>query len=375
MNIIFLGIQGAGKSTQGNLLSEQLKIPYLSTGHIFRAKAHEKSPEGRMIKELINAGSLVPDGLTVSVVNEYLSKPEYSTGFVLDGYPRTLQQAKACTFPITKVIMMELDEKEALWRLVMRKQMRDDNTIQAVQHRIRQFHEHIDPVLSYFQDQNKLVTIDAKLPIKTANEQILQSLGKKYVENRLLAWEQKAHKIVAFVGLAGSGKTKSVTYLADKYQLPVVSFSNVINEYIDKNGLPHTQKIHTQLRQDFRKEYGMEAMAVLKKNEVAEAVKHNKITLIEGLYSWEEYVFLRKSFPNAQVILVALWARKDLRWSRAAKRTYRNGLHGEERDIGELLDTHKGPPIAYADYLVVNDYSVAALHERLDETYRAILYS
>lgn len=375
MNIILLGIQGAGKSTQGNLLSEQLKIPYLSTGHIFREIAKEKTPLGREVKELINAGSLVPDETTIEVVNHYLARPEYKNGFILDGFPRTLAQAQDLKFPITKVIYIELDEKEALWRLVMRKQQRDDNTVQAVQHRIKLFHQHTAPVVEYFEKRGLLVKVDAILPIHTVNEEILKSLGKEYVGNRIQAWEQKKKIIVAFVGLAGSGKTEAVNYLADEYKLPTVSFSSVINDYVDEHKLEHTEKVHKQLRREFRDKYGMASMAILRKEKLDSILKEQKTVLIEGLYSWEEYIYLKETFPYATVYLVAVWARKDLRWERAAKRNYRPGLHGAERDVNELLETNKGPAIAFADFLVVNDFTMGDFHDKLDETYRAIIYS
>lgn len=92
MKIILIGIQGAGKSTQGNLLSEKLNVPYLSTGHIFREMAKEKTPLGRHIKEIMNAGYLIPDAKTVEIVSEYLKKSEYEKGYILDGFPRTLEQ-------------------------------------------------------------------------------------------------------------------------------------------------------------------------------------------------------------------------------------------------------------------------------------------
>lgn len=374
MNIILLGIQGAGKSTQGNLLSQQLKIPYLSAGHIFREIAKEKTSLGRMVKELINAGSLVPDETTINIVNHYISRPEYKNGFILDGYPRTLVQAQACTFPISKVVYMELDEKESLWRLVMRKQQRDDNTIQAVKHRIELFHTHTRPVLDYYEKQGLLLQVDSKRPIQEVNEEILKSLGKQYVEDRIQSWEQKNKIMVAFVGLAGSGKTEAITYLAKEYQLPLISFSNVINDYIDKNGLAHDEKTHQKLRTQFREKHGIASMAILREKELKQELAHAKLVLIEGLYSWEEYTYLKEKFPDVRIYLVAIWARKDLRWTRAAARTYRKGLYGEERDISELLTTNKGPPIAFADFLIVNDFTLDQFHDKLDETYRAILY-
>ena len=90
MKLIIIGIQGAGKSTQGNLLKKKLGVPYLSTGHIFRELAKERSQLGRYIKETMNAGYLIPDEKTLEIVSEYISRPEYQKGYILDGYPQTL---------------------------------------------------------------------------------------------------------------------------------------------------------------------------------------------------------------------------------------------------------------------------------------------
>ena len=75
LKLILIGIQGAGKSTQGNLLSQKLDIPYLSSGHIFREMAKEKTPLGRFLKETMNAGALIPDDKTIEIIEEYLAKP------------------------------------------------------------------------------------------------------------------------------------------------------------------------------------------------------------------------------------------------------------------------------------------------------------
>lgn len=375
MNIILLGIQGAGKSTQGNLLSKQLKIPYLSTGHIFRDIAQEKTTLGRMVKELINSGALVPDDKTIEIVNHYLARPEYKHGFILDGYPRTTAQAQSCTFPISKVVYLELDEKESLWRLTMRKQTRDDNTVQAVQRRIKQFHSHTAPVLEHYAQKDLLVTVDAKLKVKQVNDEILKSLGKQYVANRLEAWEQKKHTIIALVGLAGSGKTEAVQYLAKEHKLPIVSFSSVINDYVDVHKLQHSEDQHRKLRKEFREKYGMASMAVLRHDEIAKLIKTEKSIVIEGLYSWEEYLYLKKEFPDVRVVLVAVWARKELRWDRASRRAHRKNLSGAERDINELTETNKGPAIAFADHLIINNFSLHEFQDKLDEVYRSIIFS
>ncbi|MDO9027595.1 MAG: nucleoside monophosphate kinase, partial [Candidatus Roizmanbacteria bacterium] len=114
MKIVLVGIQGSGKSTQGNLLSKQLNIPYLSTGHIFREIAKEKTQLGRYIKETVNSGLLVPDEKTIEIVNSYLSRPEYKKGYILDGFPRTLKQAKEFKNNVDKVIYLDISQKEAI---------------------------------------------------------------------------------------------------------------------------------------------------------------------------------------------------------------------------------------------------------------------
>src|SRR3989344_7981986 len=117
LKLILVGIQGSGKSTQGNLLSQKLAIPYLSSGHIFRQMANKKTPWGRYVKETLNAGFLIPDTKTMPIIEEYLEKPEYVNGYILDGFPRTLRQAKEFHNGVTKVIYLKVSDKEALWRL------------------------------------------------------------------------------------------------------------------------------------------------------------------------------------------------------------------------------------------------------------------
>ncbi|HKC14403.1 MAG TPA: nucleoside monophosphate kinase [Patescibacteria group bacterium] len=176
MKIILIGIQGAGKSTQGNLLSEKLGLPYLSTGHIFREIAKEKTPAGRYIKETMNAGILISDEKTIEIVNEYLSRPEYDKGYIMDGFPRTIVQTEAFKEKIDKVIYLKVSDKEALWRIAGRQDNREDETLQAIKKRIALFHEFTEPVIDFYRQKGLLAEVDGEKSIEEINKEIMENL-------------------------------------------------------------------------------------------------------------------------------------------------------------------------------------------------------
>ena len=180
MKIILIGIQGSGKSTQGNLLSKKLKIPYLSTGHIFREIAKEKTHLGRHIKEIMNAGFLIPDMKTVHIVSEYLKKPEYQNGYILDGFPRTLEQVEKFENGVDKVVHLKVSDKEALWRLSYRNgdngQEREDETLAAIRRRIELFHKLTEPVLDHYKKRRILVEINGEKSIEEIYREILKKI-------------------------------------------------------------------------------------------------------------------------------------------------------------------------------------------------------
>lgn len=176
MNIILIGIQGSGKSTQGNLLSEKLGIPYLSAGHIFRILAKQKTPLGHQIKVVMNAGFLIPDEKTLKIVEEYLEKPEYKKGFILDGFPRTLTQAKKFKIKVDKAIYIKISDKEALWRISGREEIREDETLMAIRKRIEMFHKFTEPVLDYYKSKGILLEVEGERPVIDINEDIFSKL-------------------------------------------------------------------------------------------------------------------------------------------------------------------------------------------------------
>lgn len=180
MKIILMGIQGSGKSTQGNLLSKKLGLPYLSTGHIFRELAKEKTKWGRYVKETVAAGLLIPDKKTTLIVQNYLSKPEYQKGYILDGFPRTLSQAKDFENGIDKVFYLKVSDREALWRLAYRNdEIRQDETIKAIKKRIEIFHELTEPVINHFRKKRLLVEVNGEKPVREVFRQIASSLSFK----------------------------------------------------------------------------------------------------------------------------------------------------------------------------------------------------
>ncbi len=375
MKLVLIGIQGAGKSTQGNLLSKQLKIPYLSTGHIFREIAKEKTDLGRYIKETLNAGFLIPDKKTIEIVREYLYRPEYRRGYILDGFPRTLAQTKYFKNNVDKVIYLEISDKEAIWRLVHRNDTsRGDETLPALKKRIELFHKFTKPVLKHYEKDGKLAVIDGTKSIEDVNKEILKNLGKQLIKNQIKLWENKKKSIIAIVGLPGAGKTEAAEFFKIK-GLPVISFGRVVNDYIDKHNLQHSEEVHKEIREGLRKKHGIEAFAVLNEEKIKEHLKKNSVIVIDGMRSWEEYLYLKNQLKNVNIYIVSVYADKAVRYNRIAKRKYRAKLFGQQRDIDELIGTNMGPTISFADFVIKNNFSVDDYHNKLEEAYRSILFT
>ena len=172
MKIVLIGVQGAGKSTQGNELSKKLNVPYLSTGHIFRELARERTPLGRYVKETINAGYLIPDDKTLEIVSKYLKRPEYEVGYILDGFPRTRGQAESFANGIDAVFYINVRDNEAVHRLSVRKHGRGDEAPPALQRRIELFHKFTEPVVDYYRQKGILHEIDGEKEINKIHQEI-----------------------------------------------------------------------------------------------------------------------------------------------------------------------------------------------------------
>jgi len=180
MNIILYGIQGSGKSTQGKLLSRHLKLPYLSTGHIFREIAKEQTRQGRYIKETLAAGLLLPDEIAIPIVEEYLKRAEYKKGWILDGFPRTIKQAREFKQTVDVAFYLTVSDKEALWRLSFRVDekgnIREDETLLAIRKRIALFHRETEPVIDYYRKRDILVEVNGERKVEEIIEDLLSKV-------------------------------------------------------------------------------------------------------------------------------------------------------------------------------------------------------
>lgn len=160
-------------------------------------------------------------------------------------------------------------------------------------------------------------------------------------------------KIIAIVGMPGAGKSEAGTFFKEK-GMDVLRFGSVIDEGIAEEGLPWTPENNKYYREKIRKELGMAAVAVKMLSKIEDAHLNNDI-ILDGLYSWEEYVFLKEKFP--ELFLLCIYARPVIRYVRLANRPERVWTREEsrERDIAEIQNLNKGGPIALADYMIENN--------------------
>lgn len=160
MNIVILGPQGSGKSTQAGLLSQKLNLPILDVGSLLRLKAQEETETGRKIKTLVEHGELVDDSLTVALLQEKFSDKKYEAGFVMDGAPRTLNQARLLEsiVKLDKVFYLAVPEEINIERLLKRE--RQDDTPELIKKRLALYHENTQPALSYYREKGILAEID-----------------------------------------------------------------------------------------------------------------------------------------------------------------------------------------------------------------------
>ncbi len=213
MNLIFLGPPGAGKGTYAKRVVEKYNIPHISTGDIFREAIAKGTELGKKVQDLVNFGLLVPDELTNALVEERLKQDDCQKGFILDGYPRTLNQAQVLNEMLKKMgkeldgaIYFEVDEETVVQRISTRRVcskcgkvynvitlpskvegicddcggvliQRDDDKEDIVRNRYKVYIEKTSPLIEYYKNQNKLFTLDSRKSVEEVMKILFNILG------------------------------------------------------------------------------------------------------------------------------------------------------------------------------------------------------
>jgi dephospho-CoA kinase len=172
-------------------------------------------------------------------------------------------------------------------------------------------------------------------------------------------------RIIAFVGMPGSGKSEASSYLKDR-GIPFLRFGDLTDEEVINLGIDLTPDNERMVREKLRRELGMAAYAIKAEPKIEELLVENSTIGIDGLYSWEEYIYLKERFPN--LILVHIYAEPQLRYERLSQRPARPVPYSKsrERDMMEIENLNKGGPIAIADYMIENDGEIREMTEKID---------
>ncbi len=191
MRLILLGPPGAGKGTQAQHLVAKYGIIQLSTGDMLRAAVAAGTPIGRQVGEIMASGALCPDEVVVSIVEDRIQQPDARNGFVLDGFPRTVPQAVALDrmlarhgFALDAVIALKVDENALIKRIESRiaetrargEALRDDDDAQVLHRRLLAYREQTAPLITYYQLQGALRTVDGMAPIPEVSVAIDRAL-------------------------------------------------------------------------------------------------------------------------------------------------------------------------------------------------------
>lgn len=213
MRIIIMGPPGVGKGTEANMLEAQFNIPHVSTGDIFRALFRTEDPIGLEAREYIDKGLLVPDELTNKIVETRFRTNDVHKGFIFDGYPRNVEQAKAFDKFLSKNnwnvdVVLNVDAKDeviierlsgrrvcpkcgATYHLLFNKPkttglcdndqtpliQRKDDSIETIKNRLEIYHRETKPVIEYYEKKGLIITIDGSGTMENTHQQVLKALG------------------------------------------------------------------------------------------------------------------------------------------------------------------------------------------------------
>jgi adenylate kinase len=164
MRIVLLGAPGSGKGTQAALLVDDLGLPHISTGDLLRSAVNAGTDLGAQAKDVMDRGELVSDEIVLGLLEERLSQPDTATGFILDGYPRNLAQARALEGllnridqPVDEALQIDVDVDQVITRIAKRAaEGRSDDTEDVVRHRMNVYAEQTAPVVDFYAQQGLL---------------------------------------------------------------------------------------------------------------------------------------------------------------------------------------------------------------------------
>lgn len=208
MRLILLGAPGAGKGTQAEILSNELKIPTISTGNILRAAMKEGTPTGLKAKEYVDAGRLVPDDVIIGIIRERLALVDCANGYILDGVPRTIPQAQAMEelgVEIDTALSIEVEDEVIVQRMSGRRTckncsrtyhmlhnppikegicdvcggeltIRTDDAPETVRARLSTYHRDTEPLKAFYEARGKLVSVECAPTIELTTEAIRKAL-------------------------------------------------------------------------------------------------------------------------------------------------------------------------------------------------------
>lgn len=187
MRLILMGPPGAGKGTQAKVIAERLSIPAVSTGDIFRANVSEGTPLGLQAKIFMDAGDYVPDEITNGMVRDRLAQPDATQGFLLDGYPRTVDQVDELDrmlagsgAKLDAAVALTVDDEELVQRLLKRAQTdgRTDDTEEVIRHRQDVYNEQTAPLLAVYAGRDLLIEVDGMGTVDEVSSRMFASLGR-----------------------------------------------------------------------------------------------------------------------------------------------------------------------------------------------------
>ncbi len=183
--VLLLGPPGAGKGTQAALLVGRLGVPQISTGDMLRAAVRAGSELGRKARSYMERGELVPDALVIAAAGERLAQDDTTRGFVLDGFPRTPEQARALDallaeagVSLERCVSIEVDEGTLLRRLLERSRIegRSDDHEETIRHRMRVYREQTQPLIDYYRERGLLAEVDGVGSVEEVSKRIEEAL-------------------------------------------------------------------------------------------------------------------------------------------------------------------------------------------------------